>query len=141
VSTEVAQDALRPPQSLPRVQEQTDTIATKKPRREDGGVESYGQDETRPKRAALGLTVEESVAAKPIPIRASLVTPAPLPPLAPPVRDEIVEVSIGAIHVRVDAPPAQTIARPALTPAASPRDAAAARPARSALSRRALRRI
>jgi hypothetical protein len=55
-------------------------------------------------------------------------------------QDETVEISIGAIHVRVDAPPAQTVARPAATPAANtPR--AGALPPRSALSRRALRRI
>jgi hypothetical protein len=98
---------------------------------------SDSQNEAHPP-ATLGLTVEKSIAATALPIRASAVAPAPLPRLA---GDEVVEVSIGAIHVRVDAPPAQTIARPALTPAAGTPGAAATRPARSALSRRALRRI
>ena len=61
---------------------------------------------------------------------------APPEPVAPLARDEVVEFSIGAIHVRVDAPAAQTVARPATTPRAVP-----APPPRSALSRRALRRI
>ncbi len=62
---------------------------------------------------------------------------APPDPLAPEARHEVVEVSIGTIHVRVDAPSAQTVARPA--PPAAPRATALA--PRSALSRRALRRI
>ena len=64
---------------------------------------------------------------------------APPEPLEPWVRDERVEVSIGAIHLRVDAPAPQTIARPAPAPVVAPRAAALA--PRSALSRRALRRI
>ncbi|HMF98497.1 MAG TPA: hypothetical protein VKE96_29560 [Vicinamibacterales bacterium] len=59
----------------------------------------------------------------------------------PPAHDEIVEISIGSIHVRVDAPPAQTIARPAMTRPVTNTPRADARPGRSALSRRALRRI
>ena len=78
---------------------------------------------------------------KTVPIRASLVPTAPPAQAASPVHDEVVEVSIGAIHVRVDAPRAQTVARPAATPAASAPGAATTRPSRSALSRRALRRI
>ncbi len=65
-------------------------------------------------------------------------TTAPPEPRMPAVRDEIVEVSIGAIHVRVDAPAMHTADWPA-PPPAMPRAAALA--PRSALSRRALRRI
>ena len=72
--------------------------------------------------------------------RPPLATPAV--PVTPSARDELVEISIGAIHVRVDAPAAQTLARPPATPpAAAPRTAAASTSQRSALSRRALRRI
>ena len=70
-------------------------------------------------------------------------TPAhatPAVPDTPLARDEVVEISIGAIHVRVDAP-AQTIASPAATPPAAARRGTTATPPRSALSRRALRRI
>jgi hypothetical protein len=57
---------------------------------------------------------------------------------AAPDRDPPLDISIGAIHVRVDAPPAQTVAQ-----ALAPRQAVAARaqPGRSGLARRALRRI
>jgi hypothetical protein len=58
----------------------------------------------------------------------------------PAAQDETVEISIGAIHVRVDAPAVQTVARPAVMPAASAPPVGAF-PPRSALSRRALRRI
>lgn len=64
-------------------------------------------------------------------------------PIAPPTpRDEPVEISIGAIHLRVDAPAAQTVARtPPAPPAAASRAASTPRTERSALARRALRRI
>jgi hypothetical protein len=67
---------------------------------------------------------------------ASLIVPIPQSP-----RDEIVEVSIGAIHLRVDAPTPHTVARPAASPPAITARTANAMPQRSALSRRALRRI
>jgi hypothetical protein len=53
-------------------------------------------------------------------------------------RDPPLDISIGAIHVRVDAPAAQTV-----TQAPAPRSVVApsAAPGRSALSRRAMRRI
>jgi hypothetical protein len=57
--------------------------------------------------------------------------------VAPTVADETVEISIGAIHVRVDAPVPQALAAPA--PAA--RLPSARSVAGSALSRRALRRF
>lgn len=55
----------------------------------------------------------------------------------PPAKEEVVEVSIGAIHLRVDAPPPQTVVQ---APAPSPRPPPD-RPPRSTLSRRALRRL
>src|SRR5262249_5839412 len=60
---------------------------------------------------------------------------------APVARDETVEISIGSIHVRVDAPPAQTIARPAMPSPVNNPSRVGGLPERSALSRRALRRI
>ncbi len=53
-------------------------------------------------------------------------------------REETVEVTIGAIHLRVDAPPPQTVVQ---SPLPTPRSTADRPPPRSALSRRALRRI
>jgi hypothetical protein len=137
---DVAQGVPRPPQSSPAVHEQNSTIATKRLHRDDDHAQPESRNGARAAPVLLNVAAEESVAAKPLPIRASLVAPAPLPPVAPPVRDEVVEVSIGAIHVRVDAPPAQTAARPAAPPVATQRAASTA-PPRSALSRRALRRI
>lgn len=70
--------------------------------------------------------------------------PASQPPASHPrdagVRDEGVQVSIGAIHLRVEAPPAAAVPTPS---PAVPRQAPAAPPgtSRSGLSRRALRRI
>jgi hypothetical protein len=64
----------------------------------------------------------------------------PDPPTVASPRDDSVEVSIGAIHVRVDAPATQTVARTPPQPP-TPRAANAPRPERGALSRRALRRI
>jgi hypothetical protein len=59
-------------------------------------------------------------------------------PAAPP-REEVIEISIGAIHLRVDAPAPQTIvAAPAPAPAAAP---VRAPTPRSPLSRRALYRL
>ena len=57
------------------------------------------------------------------------------------VSDEIVEISIGAIHVRVDAPTPQTLTRapPAAPPSSAQMSERSA--ASSALARRALRRI
>jgi hypothetical protein len=66
--------------------------------------------------------------------------PVPAPAaMAPPAHDELVEISIGTIQVRVDAPSVQTVAPPpAPGPAAAP---PASAHTRSALARRALRRI
>ncbi|MCY1535744.1 hypothetical protein D9M68_711630 [compost metagenome] len=54
---------------------------------------------------------------------------------------EPLAISIGAIHLRVEAPAAQTVARPATPPAPAQRPTAPASPTRSGLSRRALRRL
>jgi hypothetical protein len=67
-------------------------------------------------------------------------------PIAPlldsPAHGERVEISIGAIHLRVDAPAAQTTARaPAAPPPPARGPQAATASSRSALARRALRRI
>ncbi|PXX69518.1 hypothetical protein SAMN05660489_02918 [Pseudomonas sp. LAMO17WK12:I10] len=66
---------------------------------------------------------------------------APLSSPPPSPRDERVDISIGAIHLRVEVPAAQTLARPLPPPAAAPHAGAAASAPRSALARRALRRI
>ena len=51
------------------------------------------------------------------------------------------EISIGAIHLRVEAPAPQTVARPLAPPARDQQPAAPAPSTRSGLSRRALRRF
>ncbi|MDH4606948.1 hypothetical protein [Pseudomonas sp. BN102] len=55
--------------------------------------------------------------------------------------EELLEISIGAIHLRVEAPAPQTLARPATPAAPAQQPAASASPTRSGLSRRALRRL
>ena len=95
-----------------------------------------------PSRETAGEAPRALVAAPALPMRPARDIPARPPvPAASLTGDEVVEISIGAIHVRVDAPAAQVVTQPvAPPPAAAPR-AAAAPPSRSALSRRALRRI
>jgi hypothetical protein len=80
-----------------------------------------------------------NVLAWPRPARATAPSSA-MPPTAPLAREDRIEVSIGAIHLRVDAPAAQTVAHAAPPPAAEP-PAGASPFARGALSRRALRRL
>ncbi len=65
----------------------------------------------------------------------------PVPQAMPPIRDETVQVHIGAIHLRVEAPlpPAVQAASVPATPPRRPSDTQVAPP--SGLSRRALRRI
>lgn len=63
------------------------------------------------------------------------VSPSLSPPLSPPLRDEPVDITIGAIHVRVDAPAVQASTAPRAPAVAE------ARPVRSGLARRALRRL
>ncbi len=55
--------------------------------------------------------------------------------------EESVEISIGAIHLRVEAPAPQTVARPATQPVRNQPSATPTAPGRSGLSRRALRRL
>ncbi|WP_131679671.1 hypothetical protein [Metapseudomonas furukawaii] len=55
--------------------------------------------------------------------------------------EEPLTISIGAIHLRVEAPAPQTVARPAAPTPPAQRPAAPASPTRSGLSRRALRRL
>ncbi|MFH0344342.1 MAG: hypothetical protein ACHBNF_19985 [Chromatiales bacterium] len=56
----------------------------------------------------------------------------------PTAKEDVVEISIGAIHLRVDAPSPQTVVQ---APVPTTRSAADRPPPRSALSRRVLRRI
>jgi hypothetical protein len=87
-------------------------------------------------RAFPARQLEVAQASAPRPAIAAM----PMASTAPPdVRDEVVDISIGAIHVRVDAPSPQTVAGTS-PPAAASRPAAPA-PARCGLSRRAMRRI
>jgi len=125
--------------SLAAVAEQTGVIATAQALRE-GNVGSTAQPPiamAEHPAAPVDPTAREPIRPPELLIRSARPTLATPPtPVAPFARDEVVEISIGAIHVRVDAPAAQTVARP---PATTTR--AAAMPPRSALSRRPLRRI
>src|SRR4030095_2212284 len=87
---DVAQGVPRPPQSSPAVDEKNSTIATKRLHRDDDDAHSESPNAAPATPAFPNLAANESVAVKPLPIRASLVAPAPLPPAAPPVRDEVV---------------------------------------------------
>ncbi|MGH8581315.1 MAG: hypothetical protein ACREWG_00705 [Gammaproteobacteria bacterium] len=89
---------------------------------------------TRPPEALTPLRVA--------PIRPSESIELP-PPWAsgkrrPATHEETVEIAIGAIHLRVDAPPPQTVVQ---APAPTPRPTADRPPPRSALTRRVLRRL
>jgi hypothetical protein len=122
--------------------ERINSLATTEPPADEDDGQSALLNKAPATPALSTPPLSESIAAKPQPFRAPLVPAALLlPQAAPPARDEVVEVSIGEIHVRVDAPPAQTVARPASTPAAGVPGATRPRHARSGLSRRALRRI
>jgi hypothetical protein len=108
------------------------------PHREAASVELPAQ------RVGHTETAARPAFSDPMPRQPVTTTPAMIPAApsspAPPARDGVFEVSIGAIHVRVDAPAVQTVPAPQAPPAA-PSRASAARPQRSTLSRRALRRI
>jgi hypothetical protein len=73
---------------------------------------------------------------------ARAITPVGSTLLERPAHSERLEISIGAIHLRVDAPAPQTTARtPAVPPTPTRSPQAATASSRSALARRALRRI
>jgi len=130
-------------QSLPAPGEVPSVITTTQALRERGvEVQAQPRSATLASPTASDLAAREPVAAPALPIQSARPTPAAPPvPVTPLARDEVVEISIGAIHVRVDAPAAQTVARPAATPPVAAPRVAPATPQRSALSRRALRRI
>jgi len=103
----------------------------------DAGIDSEPV-EIEPTRT-LGPSADRALAqllrnaAAPTP-SVSRVLPASIP-------EEVVEISIGAIHVRVDAPAPSTTARTAPNEGAQTRSSTARSTMHSALSRRALRRI
>ncbi|WP_166359383.1 hypothetical protein [Pseudomonas akapageensis] len=83
----------------------------------------------------LTMEAPPRLASQPAALLTAPITPAPVP------RDEPIEISIGAIHLRVEAPTAQTQVRSPAAPTTAPRAPAPTTPPRSALARRALRRI
>jgi hypothetical protein len=133
------QQATHPPErAIPR--DQAPSIAAKT----DGAVvgrtphDTAVELETERPRAFPVRELEVAQASAPRPAIAAMAMASTAPP---DVREEVVDISIGAIHVRVDAPSPQTVARtPPPSPAAASRPTAPA-PARSGLSRRAMRRI
>lgn len=129
-------------QAPPSIGQEPSAIITTEVIRERGGERQPQVTIVTPDTAvALYPAPDETasqVLANPSPRQA---TPNAPPSVQPMVRDERVEISIGAIHVRVDAPPAQTIARPASSPPGAAPLAAPPASQRSALSRRPLRRI
>lgn len=139
----VAQAVPRRGQSLAAPGEEPSVTTTTQAFR-DRGVEVQAQppSATPATTAAPDLAARAPVEAQALPMRSVRPSPATPPaPVAPLARDEVFEIAIGAIHVRVDAPAAQTVARTAATPPGAARRAAIATPPRSALARRALRRI
>jgi hypothetical protein len=117
--------------------EDLNTIA---PRAHRLDVETPEPNATPARTISKEVKTTEPIVAHAVPMPAARLTPSLPTPVAPVARDEVVEVSIGAIHVRVDAPQVQTVARPSASPPALARRATASQ-TRSALSRRALRRI
>jgi len=138
VDTTVVGDISRTPSSLPAQSEEAGPrIAV--PERRDADV----SPRTRPLERAAFPEVNDIQARRPFEPAPERTHHAPSLAIALPVdagRDDVVEVSIGSINVRVDAPAAHTVARPATPPPVAPRHAARAG-SRSTLSRRALRRI
>jgi hypothetical protein len=102
-----------------------------------------GEPQTAPARPLPVRTPARDLEEAPATSRRSAVAAMAIAPaVVPAVRGELVDVTIGAIHVRVDAPAPRTVARaPAPSQAAAQRSTAAFAPERSGLSRRALRRI
>jgi hypothetical protein len=96
-----------------------------------------------PWRAPPALRPHATARFSPQPVQTSAATAAAAPPAAG--RDERIEVSIGAIHLRIEAPVPPAAARPVSAPAAAPAPARhpanSADPARGMLARRALRRL
>lgn len=133
----VAQVVTPPARSAPAVTEDTPASTAPRTPREAGAASAAPAPITTPADLA---TPAEPASREPVPQVARPTRSAWPVPDAPSAGDAVAEISIGAIHVRVDAPAAQTVARPApVPPAGQPRTAAFA--PRSALSRRALRRI
>lgn len=98
--------------------------------------------EAGPVPGATTLPPEAPIPLRVAPIRHPASTDQP-PPWAsatrrPASHDEEVEITIGAIHLRVDSSPPQTVVQ---APAPTPRPPADRPPPRSALTRRALRRL
>jgi hypothetical protein len=106
-----------------------------------GEVETTRSNVTLERRPIRTREAGDPIDVHAVPKSSARPTPALPTAVLPSARDEVVEVSIGAIHVRVDAPQVQTVTRPAASPPAPARRATAESTARSALSRRALRRI
>lgn len=103
---------------------------------------SVSPPEAQPVPGATTLPPEAPIPLRVAPVRHPASTDQP-PPWAsatrrPATHDERVEITIGAIHLRVDSPPPQTVVQ---APAPTPRPPVARPPPRSALTRRVLRRL
>lgn len=99
---------------------------------------SVNPPEAGPVPGATTLPPEATIPLRVAPIRHPASTYPPPPWASATRRDEEVEITIGAIHLRVDAPPPQTVVQ---APAPIPRPPVDRPPPRSALTRRALRRL
>jgi hypothetical protein len=136
---------VEPPSEQPLAARGNETrVVASMPAPRDRRAERQAQPQDDPLAAAPApdRSIRKAVAPQAVAIHSTHPAPAsPQMPVVPGDRDEVVEVSIGAIHVRVDAPVAQTIARPAAAPPAAARRTPTSPSQRSGLSRRALRRI
>lgn len=137
---EPARQAAEPLAAQPRIPDTGSTrVAPAQP------VTRTAANPQRPQDAPDGVPAAPQVPA-PAPVALPPLVVAPATPRtegdAPrAATEEPLAISIGAIHLRVDAPAAQTQARPATPPAPAQRPAAPECPSRSGLSRRALRRL
>ncbi|WP_028628091.1 hypothetical protein [Metapseudomonas resinovorans] len=93
-----------------------------------------------PQAQAAIPALQPEVLSEPVAV-AQPATPRGEPEVFEPAREETLEISIGAIHLRVEAPSPQTVARPVAPPARAQQPTTPASSTRSGLSRRALRRF
>jgi hypothetical protein len=129
-----------PPAAQPEILDSSDArLATVQPRAIAPVAQPHLQDAPDAARVPVQAAVPE-----PMTVAPQIAAPATLraePEAQVAAAEEPLEISIGAIHLRVEAPAPRTLARPAAPPAPVQQPAAPASPTRSGLSRRALRRL
>ncbi|MDT4856348.1 hypothetical protein FQZ97_907350 [compost metagenome] len=128
------------PATQPDILESSDArLATVQPRTIAPVAQPHLQDAPDAARAPVQAAVPEPITV--LPQVAALASLRAEPDASGASAEESLEISIGAIHLRVEAPAPQTLARQATPAPPVQQPAAPASPTRSGLSRRALRRL